>query len=172
MEIGKINWEKIVQCDQQISSVLPSCLLQQSSIPVLSTASPWGTLRARACPSAKQEWVWSKGHWKWVSTSPCAATEHMAASIKEHSKPFPDIFKQISQRSFFGYSQNPNTPHKRIKSSTAHEKLMQHMNNINTKRGSYTGCDIRDSLSSLALNSHTATADLEKYSSSLRMNSH
>lgn len=139
MEIGKNNWEKIVQSDQQVSSILLPGLLQQSSIPVLS-ASPWGALRARACPSAKEKCVCSKGHWKWVSESPCAAKELMAASIKEHSKLFPDAFKQIAPFSFFGYSQNPNMLHKRVKSSAAHEKLLQHIENINLKKNaSYTG---------------------------------
>lgn len=101
----------------------------------------------------------------------------MAASIRENSKPFPDAFKQISPSGFFGCSQNPNMRHKRIKSSAGHEKLMQHIKNISPKCGSYTGWnsstgDGRDSFPSLVLNTHTATADLKKHSSSLGMNSH
>lgn len=118
-------------------------------------SAPWGALRARASPSAKQKCVSSKGHWKWVSESPCAATKLTAASIKEHSKPFPDAFKQMAPSRFFGYRQNPNMLHKRIRSSIAHKKLMQHIENINPKYASYTGWKsstggVSDALSSLA----------------------
>lgn len=129
------------------------------------------------CPPTKKKWVCSKGHWKWVSESPCAATEPHGYKYQRAQQDFSRRFQTNFTITSLWFSQNPNMLHKRIKSSTAHEKLMQHIKNINPKYGFYSGRnssigDVRDSFPSLVLNSHTVTADLEKHSSSLGVNSH
>lgn len=144
---------------------------------MLSAVSPSGALRARMCPPTKKKWVCSKGHWKWVSESPCAATEPHGYKYQRAQQDFSRRFQTNFTITSLWFSQNPNMLHKRIKSSTAHEKLMQHIKNINPKYGFYSGRnsstgDVRDSFPSLVLNSHTVTADLEKHSSSLGVNSH
>lgn len=146
---------------------------------VLSPASLSGALRAIACPSAKQKWVCLKLHCKWVSESLCAADRTSWLQLSESTANF---FHMLSNK-FHNYvslviAKTQICSIIRINISIANEKLMQHIKNTNPEmwilyrmKEFYRG-DFSDFLPSLVINSYTVTADLEKHSSSLRLNLH